>query len=131
MSFALGGEVRVATPDGEATGPRCPAGVALAAACAQAKAGPSKTAGGDLLLSPQSEAAERFSEAERDAARPTAPKPAALTHGPEWMRPPSSEADGAWNFAAWSMIIIEMIHLVVYLCSSFGFQLFAEWKPAQ
>ncbi|APD48444.1 J domain-containing protein [Synechococcus sp. CS-602] len=64
--LALGGEVRVATPDGEAT-VQVPAGVALGRSLRlKGKGWPLKDGRGDLLLSLSLKLPERFSEAERD-----------------------------------------------------------------
>ncbi|NQV11457.1 MAG: J domain-containing protein [Cyanobacteria bacterium] len=64
--LALGGEVRVATPDGEAT-VQVPAGVALGRSLRlKGKGWPLKDGRGDLLLSLSLKLPERFSDAERD-----------------------------------------------------------------
>ena len=64
--LALGGEVRVATPDGEAT-VQVPAGVALGRSLRlKGKGWPLKDGRGDLLLSLSLKLPERFSEGERE-----------------------------------------------------------------
>lgn len=64
--LALGGEVRVATPDGEAT-VQVPAGVALGRSLRlKGKGWPLKEGRGDLLLSLSLKLPERFSEGETE-----------------------------------------------------------------
>ena len=64
--LALGGEVRVATPDGEAT-VQVPAGVALGRSLRlKGKGWPLKEGRGDLLLSLSLKVPDRFSDAERE-----------------------------------------------------------------
>jgi curved DNA-binding protein len=63
--LALGGEVRVATPDGEAT-VQVPAGVALGRSLRlKGKGWPGKDGRGDLLLSLTLKLPDRFSDSER------------------------------------------------------------------
>ncbi|MBC1262285.1 J domain-containing protein [Synechococcus sp. BSF8S] len=83
--LALGGEVRVATPDGEAT-VQVPSGVALGRSLRlKGKGWPGKDGRGDLLLSLTLKLPERFSETERQLLEKLR-EARSLDPRREWMR---------------------------------------------